>query len=103
MASIQIDRAGPADAAGIVRVLEAVVAERSLSAIERVWPVEQEAGYLASLSPREAFHVARDRTAGIVGFQSLDLWSHLLPSMAHVGQLGTFLLPEWRGRGIGRR
>jgi ribosomal protein S18 acetylase RimI-like enzyme len=22
--------------------------------------------------------------------------------MEHVGQLGTFLLPEWRGRGVGR-
>ena len=22
--------------------------------------------------------------------------------MAHVGQLGTFVLPEWRGRGVGR-
>jgi hypothetical protein len=27
--------------------------------------------------------------AGIIGFQSVDLWSTLLPSMAHVGQLGT--------------
>jgi ribosomal protein S18 acetylase RimI-like enzyme len=79
------------------------VAERSFSAIDRVWPVEQEASYLASLSPREAFHVARDRAAGIIGFQSLDLWSTLLPSLAHVGQLGTFLLPQWRGRGVGRQ
>jgi hypothetical protein len=23
--------------------------------------------------------------------------------MAHVGQVGTFLLPEWRRRGLGRR
>ena len=22
--------------------------------------------------------------------------------MAHAGQLGTFVLPEWRGRGVGR-
>jgi ribosomal protein S18 acetylase RimI-like enzyme len=103
MATIEVQRAGPDDAADIVRVLEAVAAERVFSAIDRVWPVEQEASYLDSLSPREAFHVARDRVAGIIGFQSLDLWSSLLPSMAHVGQVGTFLLPHWRGRGIGRQ
>ena len=38
----------------------------------------------------------------IVGYQSLDLYSPVLPSMAHVGQLGTFLLPEWRGRSVGQ-
>ena len=48
-------------------------------------------------------HVAVDGAQGIVGLQSLDLWSPLLTSMAHVGQVGTFLLPEWRGRGVGRR
>ena len=88
---------------GIVAVLEAVVAERIHSAIDRVWTVEQEARYLAALSDREAVHVAVDASAGIVGLQSLDLWSSLLASMSHVGQLGTFLLPAWRGRGIGRR
>ena len=91
------------DAAGIVAVLEAVVAERIQTAIERAWTVEQERRYLESLSLRERFHVAVDATAGIVGFQSLDLWSSLLPSMAHVGQVGTFLLPRWRGQGIGRQ
>ena len=37
----------------------------------------------------------------VVGYQSLDLYSPSLSSMAHVGQLGTFLLPEWRRRGVG--
>jgi GNAT superfamily N-acetyltransferase len=36
------------------------------------------------------------------GFQTLDRWSPLLDSMAHVGQVGTLLLPAWRGRGVGR-
>jgi len=93
----------PSDAAGIVGVLEAVTAERIHSAISHVWTVKQETCYLESLSPREIFHVAVDATAGIVGFQSVDLWSSLLPSMAHVGQVGTFLLPGWRGLGVGRQ
>jgi ribosomal protein S18 acetylase RimI-like enzyme len=102
MTNVLVRRASPGDAAGIVAVLEAVAAERIYSAIDQVWSVEQEAGYLASLSHREAFHVAVDAAEGIVGFQSLDRWSSLLSSMAHVGQIGTFLLPAWRGRGIGR-
>lgn len=93
---VQIRRASPFDAAGIVRVLEAVAAERVHSAIGKAWTVAREAQYLAALSEREAFHVAVDSTGGIVGFQSLDLWSPLL-SMAHAGQIGTFLLSEWRG------
>ena len=102
MKAVQVRRASPADAAGIVGVLEVIAAERIFSAIDQVWTVEQEARYLASLSPREALHVAVDASAGIIGFQSLDLWSSILSSMAHVGQIGTFLLPAWRGRGIGR-
>jgi len=34
---------------------------------------------------------------------SLDLWARYTDSFDHVGVLGTFVLPEWRGRGIGRR
>ena len=80
-----------------------MVSERVHSAIDRSWSVEQEASYIRSLSARESLHVAVDELQGIAGFQSLDLWSPLLPSMAHVGQLGTFLLPEWRGQGAGRQ
>jgi ribosomal protein S18 acetylase RimI-like enzyme len=73
------------------------------SAIDRVWSVEEERAYLASLSPREAIHVALDNADRIVGLQVLDRWSAVIDSMAHVGQLGTFLLPAWRGRGVGRQ
>jgi ribosomal protein S18 acetylase RimI-like enzyme len=65
--------------------------------------VEDERRYLESLSPREAIHVAVDGTQGIVGLQTIDRWSSILDSMAHVGQVGTFLLPEWRGRGVARQ
>jgi len=35
--------------------------------------------------------------------QMIDLWSSTLTSMAHVGQVGTFILPAWRSRGVGRQ
>jgi ribosomal protein S18 acetylase RimI-like enzyme len=100
---VTIRRASPTDAAAIAAVVEVIAAERVHSAIDRAWTIEEEARYLASLSLREALHVAVDPAQGIVGFQSLDRWSPLLDSMAHVGQVGTFLLPEWRGRGLGRQ
>ena len=100
---LRIRRAVPEDAAGIVAALNVVAAERIHSAIDRVWTVEEERRYLESRSPREVIHVAVDDTRGIVGLQILDLWSSILNSMAHVGQVGTFLLPEWRRRGVGRQ
>ena len=98
-----IRRALPDDAEGIAAVLAVVTAERIHSAIDRAWTAEEQRRYLESLSPREAIHVAVDGSSGIVGLQVVDRWSPGLTSMAHVGQVGTFLLPVWRGRGVGRR
>ena len=102
-AAVTIRRAAPADAGGIARVMGTIAAERIHSAIDRAWDADEEARYLASLSDRETIHVALHATEGIVGLQTLERWSSVMTSMAHVGQVGTFLLPEWRGRGIGRR
>lgn len=66
-----------------------------------LWSEEQQRRYIESLSAREAIHVA-DEDGRVIGFQSLDLWSPIRDSMAHVGQVGTFLLPEARRRGVGR-
>jgi len=97
-----IRRATPDDAKGVVSVIEVIVAERTFSAIDRVWTVEEERRYLESLSPREAIHVAVDDEGAVIGVQILDRWSPL-DSMSHVGTLGTFLLPAWRRRGIGHQ
>jgi L-amino acid N-acyltransferase YncA len=99
---LTVRRAVPADAPGIVAALAVVVDERVHSAIDSVWSVEQERRYLESLSAREAIHVAVDGADRIAGLQILERWSAVLNSMAHVGQVGTFLLPAWRGRGVGR-
>jgi L-amino acid N-acyltransferase YncA len=98
----RIRRATAADGVGIAGVLERVVAERAYSAIDRAWTPDEQRRYLAALSPRDAFHVAIDATGAIVGYQSLDRYSSILPSMAHVAQVGTFILPDWRGCGIGQ-
>jgi RimJ/RimL family protein N-acetyltransferase len=99
---VTVRQAAPSDAAGIARVLETVARERVHSAIERAWTADEQRAYLASLSEREAFHVAVTAAGDVVGYQSLDRYSTALSSMAHVGTLGTFLLPDWRQRGVGR-
>lgn len=55
MIALQIRRASPRDAAGIVAVLEAVAAERIQSAIARAWTVDQEVRYLESFLPARRF------------------------------------------------
>jgi L-amino acid N-acyltransferase YncA len=100
--AITIRRATPDDALSLVAILRGIAAERVYSAIDVPWTVEQQQKYLAALSPREAIHVAVAASGEVVGFQTLDLWAPTLTSMAHVGQLGTFLAPEWRRRGVGK-
>jgi len=51
------------------------------------------------ISEREAIFVAEVDNK-IVGFQTVDLWSRVLNSSRHVGAIGTFILPELRGKGI---
>jgi hypothetical protein len=63
-----IRKASLLDAAGIVAVVEVIASERVHSAIDQVWTAARETRYLESLSLREAFHVAVDEKAGIVGF-----------------------------------
>jgi ribosomal protein S18 acetylase RimI-like enzyme len=96
-----IRRATAADAEGIMAIVQIIAGERIYSAIDQPWTVEQESSYLRSLSPREATHIAVTESGQIIGFQTLDLWASVVHSMKHVGQLGTFLLPEWRRRGVG--
>jgi L-amino acid N-acyltransferase YncA len=97
----EIRRATERDAEGIARVLHTVVSERVHSAIDRAWTTEEQRRYLTTLSDREAVHVAIADSGLVVGCQTLDLYSSVLRSMAHVAQVGTFILPSWRGRGVG--
>lgn len=92
--------ATPDDAAAVAAVMQIVVSERAHSAIDRAWSADEERAYLTSLSSREVVHVVTDGALGIVGLQVIDRWSPL-DSMAHVGQVGTFILPSHRRGGLG--
>jgi ribosomal protein S18 acetylase RimI-like enzyme len=87
--------------AAIISILNDTATTEIYTAINKPWSADRQRRYLMSLSPRETIHLAETEREGVCGYQVLDLWAPTLDSMAHVGQLGTFLRPEWRRQGIG--
>lgn len=96
-----IRRATAADAEAMIAILQGIASERIYTAINRPWSADEQRRHFVSLSARESIHVAEQASIGITGYQTLELWAPTLDSMAHVGQIGTFLKPECRRRGIG--
>ncbi|MCL4488130.1 MAG: GNAT family N-acetyltransferase [Chloroflexi bacterium] len=103
--NVFVRRANIEDAPGIVAIWRAIAAERIFSAVDRAFSIGQERAYIQGLTKREAIFVAESRglERQIIGFQTLDRWATYTSSMDHVGQIGTFVLPEWRGRGLGHQ
>ena len=97
---IAIRKATPDDAEAMIALLEVIASERVYTAINKPWSAGQQRSHMASLSAREAIHLAQ-AAQQVVGYQTLELWAPTIDSMAHVGQLGTFLRSEWRRQGIG--
>jgi phosphinothricin acetyltransferase len=98
---ITIRRATVEDATSIAGVLNAVIAEGGLTIFDRPFSVDEEREFISTLGPRSALHVA-DGGRGILGVQSIDRFSHFASSLSHVATMGTWLIPEARGRRIGR-
>jgi L-amino acid N-acyltransferase YncA len=99
--ALRVRKAADEDAEGIVNVMGEVASERALGN-RPCLTIEEQRRYLRSLSDRESVHVAIADSGPVVGCQSLDMYSPILSSMAHVAQIGTFILPAWRRRGVGQ-
>ncbi|MFX0081060.1 MAG: GNAT family N-acetyltransferase [Candidatus Hodarchaeota archaeon] len=96
---VKIRKATQDDAEGISQIWEVVCAERIYSAVSTPFTPQQEREYISSLSEREGIFIAEINDK-IIGFLSLDLWSKAIDSFKHVCTIGTFIFPEWRGKGI---
>jgi RimJ/RimL family protein N-acetyltransferase len=96
---VNISRATDDDAESISLIWEVICAERIYTAINRPFTPTQQRKYIENLSNREGIFVARINKQ-IVGFQSLDLFTKYTDSFDHVGVIGTFILPEWRRKGV---
>jgi RimJ/RimL family protein N-acetyltransferase len=99
---ITVRRATPQDATVISAIWEVICAERVYTAVNHPFTPQQERDYITSLSNREGVFLA-EVDDQVVGFQSLDLWARYTDSFDHVGTVGTFVLPEWRQKGIAQR
>lgn len=99
---IEIRRATVGDAQAISAIWEVICAERVYTAVSRPFTTEQEREYIASLSEREAIFLA-EADGEVAGFQTIDQWAKYSDAFDHVGVIGTFILPQWRHQGIGRR
>ncbi len=98
---IKIRRATVNDAEGVMKVLNAIIAERKYSAMSDAFDLEAEREFIASLGKRSALFVAEDDKR-IIGFQSLEPFADYTSAMDHVGLVGTQVLKRFRGKGIGR-
>jgi L-amino acid N-acyltransferase YncA len=90
------------DAAGVARVLNSVIAERRYTALAGHWTPEAERAFLQSLGSRSQIFVA-EAGGQIVGFQVIEPFVAYTSTMDHVAHLGTYVLRDWRGQGVGRR
>ena len=93
--------ATPEDAEQLIAVLEEVASERVYTAITKPWSAAEQRRHMTAFSLRERIHVAVSDRQTVVGYQILELWAPSIASMAHVGQIGTFVAAAWRGNGIG--
>lgn len=97
---ISIRKATVQDAEKISNIWTVICSERIYSAVNEPFTPQQEQKYISSLSNREGIFVA-EIEGQIIGFQSLNKWAEYSDSFDHVGVMGTFIIPEWRMKGIG--
>lgn len=84
-------------------LLEQIARERIHTAIDQPWSAAEQRRYIESQSPREQVLIAESEQGELLGYQVLALYASSIASMAHVGQLGTYVRSGLRGQGIGRR
>lgn len=92
------------DAAGIVAVMNPIIAARCYTVFDAPFTVEGERAFISSFSPRGIFHVAVDEGDGrIVGLQNLEPVVTYTHAMDHVASIGTYVDLDRRREGIAGR
>lgn len=102
--AITIRAATPDDAAGIVAILNPIIAARTFTVFERPFTVEAERDYITSFPARGIFHVAIDQAnGGIVGLQNAEPIASYTAALDHVASIGTYVDLQRRREGIASR
>jgi L-amino acid N-acyltransferase YncA len=91
------------DAKGIVNVLNPLIRAGESTALDRVFTVEEEQGFISAFPARGVFYVAERANDGVItGFQNLEPFATYTDAFAHVGIMGTYVDPSGHRQGTGR-
>jgi L-amino acid N-acyltransferase YncA len=99
--SIQIRLAVPADAAGMVEVLNPIIETRAHSAYITPRSVGEQQRALEDRHPRALIHVAVDEAGELVGWQKVAPLADDVRSFDHVATMETFVRIGRHKQGIG--
>lgn len=101
MEDIQLVPTAEAYAAGVARVLDVVARERRYIGFVEGPPVEGTRQFLRTIVEGAGVQMLAVHGDTVVGW--CDIMRNPIEGFRHVGRLGMGLLPEFRGRGLGRR
>ena len=101
---LSVRDAEPADAEGVVCVLNPIIQARVYTAFDTPFRVEAERDYLLNFPARGIWKVAIRRSdERLVGFQVMEPFATYTGAFDHVGTLGTYVDLELRRQGVARR
>jgi L-amino acid N-acyltransferase YncA len=101
---LMIREAVPDDAAGVVAVLNPIIASGAPIAFDTPLSEDAERAYIAALHERGLFLVAlRSDDQTVVGFQSLEPFATYTHAFDHVGVIATYVDAACRRQGVARR
>jgi len=94
----------PADAAGVIAVLNPIIEARVYTALDAPFSLADERDFIAAFPERGVWKVAvRATDHRLVGFQILEPFGPYTRAFDHVGTLGTFVDLNERRQGIATR
>jgi L-amino acid N-acyltransferase YncA len=103
-ARLEIRDAVPADAEGIVGVLNPIIAARVHTVFDTPFSAAAEREFIRGFPARGIFHVAVDREdRSLVGFQNMEPIATYTQAFDHVGSIATYVDQARRRQGIATR
>lgn len=94
----------PADADGIVRILNPIIEARVFTAFDTPFSVDAERDYILNFPPQGIWKVAiRQADQRFAGFQIMEPFATYTKAFDHVGTLGTYVDLGLRRQGVAKR
>lgn len=92
--------ATPADAAGIIAILNPIIHTGLYTALDTPFTEEQEREFITTFPARGIFNVATNDEDAIAGFQNVEPFASYTRAFDHVGVIGTYVDLNRRRQGI---